>query len=325
MISRISRFQQVDAAERAHDFAVLVDHGEGAVFVVLGHFAHVVHVVGQPGGAQVRGAAHPGNGDGLEDHPRGAVGLMGRGDHQAAAVDLPRLFGDAGLAHHDAGHVGPQRGQDDVRLAAADQHGVPVQGQRLFAVGRQRDGYAAADAVGGLAGVQHDAALQRADQVEHGDVIDLRVQHRAHVLGGDGVGGQHAEQRAVVLHHRQGHGVFVLVQQLPGVVHRHGLVQHRRGIEVQVADLRAQVVDQHRRLKAEAVQHQLGLVADAAQPRRHVFPVAQRVAQLGVGHGGDDGIGVGVAVPGDVDRIHSRPSVVSISYGQYSTFSGRLQ
>ena len=37
--------EQVDAAEHAHHAVVVVHHGEGPVLVVLGHLAHVVHVV----------------------------------------------------------------------------------------------------------------------------------------------------------------------------------------------------------------------------------------------------------------------------------------
>ena len=195
-------------------------------------------------------------------------------------------------------------------LIAAHQHRVGGEVDGLLAVGRQGDGHPSGNAVGGGLGIKDDAALQGADQVEHGDILDDRTQHRLHVLGSDGVGGQHAEQRALVVHHGQGHGVLVPVQQLPGPVHRGGLVQGRRRVVVQVADLGAQVVYQHRGLEAEAVQHQLGLVADAPQPRGHVIRVAQRCAQLGIGHGRDDGVGVGVAVACDIDGFHGVTSCV---------------
>ena len=79
-------------------------------------------------------------------------------------------------------------------------------------------------------------------------------------------------------------------------------------------------MDQHRGLEAEAVQHQLGLVADAPQARGDVFPVAQGCAQLGIGHGRDDGIGIGVAVACDIDGFHGVTSCVG--YIHYNTFFG---
>ncbi len=48
----------------------------------------------------------------------------------------------------------------------------------------------------------------------------------------------------------------------------------------------------------------LRLVIYRADAYRLVFPVAQRIAELCIRHGGDDGIGVGIAVSGNIYLIH---------------------
>ena len=43
------------------------------------------------------------------------------------------------------------------------------------------------------------------------------------------------------------------------------------------------------------------------ETRRNEFPVAQGVSQRGIGHGGNDGVGIGVAVAGNIDGFHEKP------------------
>ena len=56
----------------------------------------------------------------------------------------------------------------------------------------------------------------------------------------------------------------------------------------------------------EAIQYRLRLVADAAQTGGLVLLIPQRIAQGRIGHGGNNGICVRVAVSGDVNGIHER-------------------
>ena len=76
---------------------------------------------------------------------------------------------------------------------------------------------------------------------------------------------------------------------------------------VQIAHLRAHGLDAHRRLEAEAVEHKPRLIGDMPQTRGNKFPIAQRVSQRGISHGGNNGIGIGIAVAGDIDGFHEKP------------------
>ena len=80
-----------------------------------------------------------------------------------------------------------------------------------------------------------------------------------------------------------------------------------RRVIVQIAHLRAHGLDAHRRLEAEAVEHEPCLIGDMPQTRGNEFPIAQRVSQRGIGHGGNNGIGIGIAVAGDIDGFHEKP------------------
>ena len=60
----------------------------------------------------------------------------------------------------------------------------------------------------------------------------------------------------------------------------------------------------HRRLKPEAVEHMLRFIVDSAYAHGNIFPVAQGVAEASVCHGGDNGVGIGVAVAGNKYLIH---------------------
>ena len=81
--------------------------------------------------------------------------------------------------------------------------------------------------------------------------------------------------------------------------------EDRRRIIVEIRNLRAHGVQQFRRGKVKLLQQHLGLVAELAYARRDVGALAQRVFQHGVGDGGNDGVGVRIAVARDVDGFHA--------------------
>ena len=124
-----------------------------------------------------------------------------------------------------------------------------------------------------------------------------------HAVGGDVAGGQSAVQGAVLVDNGDG-GYLLFPHDVPGPVHGDRGVQGRGRIIVQVLHLGADVLHRPGGLEAEAVQHPLGLVADVVHMGGHIVPVAQGVAQGRVGHGGHDGIGIGVVVADDVDLVH---------------------
>ena len=61
-------------------------------------------------------------------------------------------------------------------------------------------------------------------------------------------------------------------------------------------------------------QHQLGLVGNGAQAGGFVFTIAKRVTQGGIGHSGDDGVGIRISVTGNVNRIHKCPPLQWLGY-----------
>ena len=131
----------------------------------------------------------------------------------------------------------------------------------------------------------------------------MPVADRAHAVGRDIAGGEHTVERAVLVD--DGHGGDVLVaHDVPGAVHRDAGVERRRRVKVQIAHLRANVADRDRLRKAEAIEQTLRLIADVAEMCGHVIPVAERVAQCGIGNGGRDGVRVRIPVAGDVDSVH---------------------
>ena len=146
-------------------------------------------------------------------------------------------------------------------------------------------------------------SLQNAEEIEDGDVFQIGLRGKIHIVLGYVRGRQHSIEGAVLPGDGNGRG-RLLLQRLPGAADGHRLVHDRRRIVIQIADLRADSMDMDRRLHAEAVQNAAGFIADVAQSGGHIFPVADGVAQGGVGHGRDDGVGIGVAVAGYINRFH---------------------
>ena len=128
-----------------------------------------------------------------------------------------------------------------------------------------------------------------------------------HVAGGDVAGGEHAEQCAVLICDGQGGDGRVRRQSSPRAADGHTGGKRRRCVIVEVAHLRAHGLDPDRGREAEAVEHELRLVADVAETGGAVLPVAECIAQRGVGHGGDDGVGIRIPMAGDVNGIHGQP------------------
>ena len=56
--------------------------------------------------------------------------------------------------------------------------------------------------------------------------------------------------------------------------------------------------------KAKAVQHDLGFVGNVTQTGGHILPVTQGVAEGRIGHGGNDGIRVRIAMTGNINGVH---------------------
>ncbi|MPM58775.1 hypothetical protein SDC9_105608 [bioreactor metagenome] len=133
----------------------------------------------------------------------------------------------------------------------------------------------------------------------------MRIADGGDVVGGDVPGGEHSVQRSVLIGHGNGLGIGVLMNHAPRPADGDTGAEQRRRVIREIVHLGPHVFQQHGRLKAKAVQHSLSFIVYPAEARRRVFPVPQGIAQGGIGHGGDNGVRVGVAVPGDIDGVHA--------------------
>ena len=150
-----------------------------------------------------------------------------------------------------------------------------------------------------------DFPFQDAQQVVNGDVVNIRVGNCPHGIARNVSGSQHSVELSVAVNNRQNGNAAGVGQRVPCTADGYRVVQGRRGIVVQVADLSSNVGEQHRRLHIEFFQDGIGLIADVSEPCGDIVPVTERVPQRRVGDGGDNGVGVGVAVSRNVDRIHN--------------------
>ena len=295
--------QQVEAGEGAHHMLVLIQDGVGPEAALQHGVADVVHVVVQVEADQVLALADAGDGQGVADEPHRPVGVQRRGDEAAAALHGQQLRGHLRLADDDAADADLQGPADHVRLVAADHDAVRPGEDEVFAARRQGDGDLAGDLVGVLAPGVEDAPLQHGEEVVDRNVVDVGLLDGGDIKVGHVPGGEHAVEGAVVIGHRHD-GDAVRLHGGPGPADGGGGGEGHGGVVVQVPDLGADVAEPGRGLRVEALQHGFGLVADLAQAGGLVLPQAQGVLQRGVGHGGDDGVRVGILVAGDINGIH---------------------
>ena len=188
---------------------------------------------------------------------------------------------------------------------AAENDGVLPAPQQAFPALGQGDGHLAGDGIHLVPGIVEDLALQHGQNVKQRHVFQLRSGDQVHVVGGDVVLGEHSVQGAVLVGHRQGGNGGLTLEGFPGLGHGDVGIQHRGRIKFQVLNLGEHTGNAGGGLKAEAVQHQLGLIGYPAQAGGLVFPVPKGVAQGRVGHGGHDGVGIRIPVSGDVNGVHN--------------------
>ena len=296
--------EQMVTGQGAHHFFLLVQHGIAAIAAFQHHLPHVVYVVIQMEADQISGGTGPGDGDGLIDQPVNAAGVKGRGDNAGLAGVLHPFRIHVGLAQDQAGYLHVQRPADHIRLAAAQHDAVRAVKQQVFTALGQGDGHAAGQTVHQITALAHHAALDDAQQVEHGHLLHHRIGDGVQAEGGNVAGGQHSVQGAVLVGHGNG-GDLLAAHQLPRPVHGDRGVQTGGTVKVQIPHLRAHVLDKAGRLEAEVLQHPVGLVADGAQMHRHILLLAQRVLQRRIGHGGHNGVGIRIAMAGHIDLVHT--------------------
>ena len=248
------------------------------------------------------------------DEPGGAHGVKGRGDDAGAGGNSPQLLRQLRLADNqtaDAHFNGPT---GHFRLVAANNDGVCFPEQQALPGLGQGDGHFAGNRIHQVAVFVENLALQDAQQIEHRDLVHLGHGGDFHVKIGDFGRGNHAEEMAVLVGDGNAGDVPVGLQGLPGPGDGHTGIEGRGHIIVQVANLSPHGDELDRRLKIKTFQNPVGFVADVAQPGSHILPVAQGVAQGGVGDGRHDGVRIRIAVSGDIDRIHSFPPFLNVVY-----------
>ena len=184
--------QQMVTGQGADHLLLLIQHGIAAVAALQHHLADVVDIIIQMEADQIAGGAGAGDGDGLIDQAVDAAGVKGSGDDAGLARVLDPLRIHIGLAQDQAGHLHVQRAADHIRLAAAQHDAVGAVEQQVLAALGQGNGHAAGQGIHQVAALAHDAALDNAEEVEHGDLLHHGVGDGVQAEGGDVTGGQHA-------------------------------------------------------------------------------------------------------------------------------------
>ncbi|MPM75157.1 hypothetical protein SDC9_122148 [bioreactor metagenome] len=256
-------------------------------------------------GNQIGRFADAADRQGVADQANRAIGVKGRGDEAGFRFQRPQLIADLRLADNQTLDAQLQRVADHIRLIAADDNAVFVVEQQILAGGGQSDGHFAGDTVNLLAGFVEDLSLDDGQEVVQRNVADLGIADGRHIIGRDVSGGEHSEQRSVLVGDGDGGDIGVLMNNMPRPADGDAGVQQGRGVVFQIAHLGPHVLEQHGGSKVEAVQNGLRLIVDPTETRRCVFPVAQRITQGGIGHGGDNRIRVGIAVPSNIDGVHA--------------------
>ena len=225
---------------------------------------------------------------------RGSGALLPLSLECAAADDYAADFSRDGVVH-------------DVRLVAADEYALlaGLVGFRICLGESEIDD--PGDGIDLYGELVDKRALEDAQQVEHGDVLDAVVVDAAHVIQINVAFGKHSVQRAVVVLY--GKRVEIVVHhQLPCGIDGDGSAEYRRTVEIEVSYLGAHIPDPHGRLESEAVQKLLGLVVYRADARGDVFGIADRVAQIGIGNGRYDRVGIRISVPCNKYLTHKNSS-----------------
>ena len=290
--------------EGAHYPVVGVQNGVAAVAALEDHLTDVVDIVVQTEELEVLLPGHTADGNGLENPPDGAVTVVGGGDDAGVFGNGADIVRQLCLAEDHAAHAELHGLPEHIRLMAADKDRLLFpEGRQVGALG-QGQYHIAGDGVDHLFGFGEELAFQYAEDVEDGHLPQGGVHDGVHIIACDIPGGEHALEMAVVVGNGNGGDVLVLLHSGPGPVDGDGGVEDGRLVIVQVLDLSADVFQVKGGLKAKAAEDSPGLVAELAQPGGHILPVPHGVAQGGVGHGGDNRVGIRIAMAGDIDFIH---------------------
>ena len=301
--------QQVVAVHHTHDLFIGVQNGVTGFFVLQHFFLCKFHPVIGVEHSDIFGTADPSDGGGLENQPGCPVCIKGSGDDAGLGGQIPQFLGQFRFAQHQAVHVHLQGLADQIRLMTAQDDGIRILEQGSILILGQRNDHIAADGIGGLAGLVQNGTLQHGQHIEQGNFLQIALGDQAHVVSSHIVTGQDAVEGSILIGHRQGIE-FLLLHDVPGMTHRHRGAQHRGLQEVQIPDLVVHIVDASGRLEAEALQHSFCFIGGFAQTYCFIFPVAAGIPQSRIGQRCNDGVCIGIAMSGYINRIHKATSLI---------------
>ena len=222
--------------------------------------------------------------------PNQAYRLIGivRGRHQASLrLHIEKLLRNLRLTNNDAAHADFQRTPNHIRLVSADHNAVGIGKEQVLPAGGQCDHHLARNLVPQLPAGIENLSLDDGEQIVYRHAGNHRVADRAHVIVGHVPSGEHAIQRPILVGHWQ-HRNPVCLHGLPGPADCGSGGECGRRVVVQVPYLCTHIANEARRLKTEALQNGMGLIADLAQAGCLILPLPQSILQGGIGHGGND-------------------------------------
>ena len=224
------------------------------------------------------------------------------------------------MTKDDAVHFHLQRFFQHIFLIAANDDGFFFHAEQRFSCGGHGNDDFSGKIFEDVLIIVDDTSFQGCEQIEYGNVLYVGFLDGIHIVLRNAAVGDHAEQRAVLVGDGSGMGTLDALQDFPCMADGHILAQKRWLIVVQILDLGADIGNAQGGIESEPFQQERRLVIDMSEPGRHIAVVSQCVAQVCVSHGGNNGVGVGVAVTTYISRVHGS----SNSKNAGMEYSGRI-
>ena len=303
------RTQQVVAAERSDYMLVLIQDRVTAETALGDDVADIVQIIVQMESDKVRSVCYTAHRNGLVEHPGSTVCVAGCGDNAGLGGDAEICLGKVGLAENDTVDADLQGLFHHIRLLSADDDGFLFQTVNdISCCGKSNNDFTG-DPVEDILIVVDDPSFQRSEKVEDRNVFHMGRGSGVHIRLRDASRGDHTIESSVFICDGRRVVSDLALKNIPGMAHRNFLSQERGLVILDVLYLGAYVRNEKGRLKTELLEQECALVVHVPESCGHISVFTQRVAQAGICHGGDDGVGVGVAVPAYQCSIHILTSV----------------
>ena len=279
--------QQMKPGQRPHHLFVFIQNRVGPEAALQHRVAHIINIIVQMEADKVSTFTDMGDGQCMPNQAYRLIGIV-RGRHQASLrLHIEKLLRNLRLTNNDAAHADFQRTPNHIRLVSADHNAVGIGKEQVLPAGGQCDHHLARNLVPQLPAGIENLSLDDGEQIVYRHAGNHRVADRAHVIVGHVPSGEHAIQRPILVGHWQ-HRNPVCLHGLPGPADCGSGGECGRRVVVQVPYLCTHIANEARRLKTEALQNGMGLIADLAQAGCLILPLPQSILQGGIGHGGND-------------------------------------